>query len=116
MLRRLRSHADEIATASPVWNELLFGARLLPDGPRRRTIERYLDGVIRGRVPIFPYDESAADWHASERVRLSKAGKTPAFVDGQIAAIAAVRSVVLVTANVGDFEGFEGLDVEDWRS
>ena len=116
MLRRLQAHADEIATASVVWNELLFGARRLPDGPRRRTIDRYLDGVIRGRLPILPYDEAAADWHASQRVRLSKLGRTPAFVDGQIAAIAAVRSFVLVTANIGDFEVFEGLDVEDWRS
>jgi predicted nucleic acid-binding protein len=37
-------------------------------------------------------------------------------VDGQIAAIAAVNDLVLVTRNVRDFSGFAGLDVESWFS
>jgi tRNA(fMet)-specific endonuclease VapC len=41
-------------------------------------------------------------------------GRTPASVDGQIAAIAAVNGLTLVTQNVTDFAAFEGLDVEDW--
>ena len=31
-----------------------------------------------------------------------------------IAAIAAVHALTLVTGNVADFEGVEGLQVEDW--
>ncbi len=41
-------------------------------------------------------------------------GRTPASVDGQIAAIAAVNGLTLTTQNVTDFTAFEGLDVEDW--
>jgi predicted nucleic acid-binding protein len=37
-------------------------------------------------------------------------------VDGQIAAIAAINSLVLVTAHVADFRYFDGLDVADWRA
>ena len=36
------------------------------------------------------------------------------FVDGQIAAIACVNDLVLVTANKVDFRGFKGLRVEGW--
>lgn len=66
-------------------------------------------------MPILPYDERAAHWHAVERARLVAAGRTPPFVDGQIAAIAVVNDLVLVTANVADYEPFAGLTVENWH-
>jgi tRNA(fMet)-specific endonuclease VapC len=65
---------------------------------------------------ILPYDASAAAWHARERARLTRRGKRPAFVDGQIAAIAAVNDLVLVTRNLRDFSGFSGLEIESWFS
>ena len=55
----------------------------------------------------------ATAWDASERARLVAAGKTPSFVGGQVAAIARVNALVLVTANVSDYEGFEGLTIAD---
>lgn len=65
---------------------------------------------------ILPYDEAAADWHADERARLAAIGLTPPFADGQIAAVAAVNGLVLVTANVADFRHFQGVTVEDWHA
>jgi tRNA(fMet)-specific endonuclease VapC len=47
---------------------------------------------------------------------LAQLGLTPAFADGQIAAVARANQLVLVTANVADFAAFEGLAVEDWRA
>jgi tRNA(fMet)-specific endonuclease VapC len=44
----------------------------------------------------------------------ASAGKSVPYADGQIAAIAAVASLTLVTANVRDFEAFEGVRVVDW--
>ena len=38
------------------------------------------------------------------------------YVDGQIAAIAFVHDLILVTANMKDFTRFKGLAVEDWTS
>jgi tRNA(fMet)-specific endonuclease VapC len=64
---------------------------------------------------ILPYDERAAEWHAKERARLSSLGQTPAFVDGQIAGIAKVNGLVLVTRNTIDFKKFSGLKVENWH-
>jgi tRNA(fMet)-specific endonuclease VapC len=65
-------------------------------------------------LPIFSYDLKAAQWHAQERARLTKIGKTPAFADGQIGSIAYCNGLILVTNDVADFQGFEGLQVENW--
>ena len=87
----------------------------LEESVRRRALERYLFGVLRPQLQALPYDERAAEWHASERARLERLGQTPPFVDGQIAAIVHANDLTLVTANVQDFAPFEGLRVEDWR-
>ena len=116
VLARLQAQRNALATAAPVWHELRHGMERLPACRRRLEIEAYLDEAVRGAVPILPYNEAAATWHAAERARLGKGGRTPPYVDGQIAAIARVNGLVLVTANMSDFVGFDGLVVEDWRS
>jgi tRNA(fMet)-specific endonuclease VapC len=115
-IERLNAHPDRLTTAAPVWQELVFGYQRLPASRRRRNIERYLTHIVRVTIPILPYDQAAAEWHAAERARLVGIGRTPPFVDGQIAAIAATNGLILVTANVGDFQAFNNLQVEDWRS
>lgn len=112
---RLRRHQEELATAAIVWHELLFGCYRLPPSAKRKAVEDYLFRVVAPSIPILPYDERAADWHAAERARLVAAGKTPSFADGQIAASARVNDLILVTANTTDYEGFRELNVEDWR-
>jgi tRNA(fMet)-specific endonuclease VapC len=114
--QRLIENEGAVATASLVWHELLFGCYRLPASHRRTALERYLQDVIAPHVPVLGYDDAAAAWHASERARLTGDGNPPAFVDGQIAAIARVNALVLVTANVRHYECFEGLTIEDWRS
>lgn len=69
---------------------------------------------MRRSFPILPYDEAAATWHGEERARLESLGTPPPFVDGQIAAIAHVHGLVLVTTNDGDFARFKSLRVENW--
>jgi tRNA(fMet)-specific endonuclease VapC len=39
----------------------------------------------------------------------------PPFVDGQIAAIAKVNALVLVSRNVEDYRLFSGLKTENWH-
>jgi len=113
-MRKLRAHQAEIATAAPVWHEMLFGCRRLPSSRKRDAIEQYLRSVVWASVPILSYGVVAAEWHASERARLTTMGKTPAFVDGQIAAIAKTNDLILVTDNVTDFALFQELQVENW--
>lgn len=114
VMEKVERFSVELSTAAPVWNELLYGCYRLPPSARRRTLETYLMDVLEPTLPVLPYDHRAARWHAAERARLGKEGKTPAFVDGQVAAIARVRDLVLVTRNVSDYAHFEGLVVENW--
>jgi len=115
VMSRIIAAGDTIATAAPVWHEIEFGRLRLPAGKRRRTIEVIVD-TISAALVILPYDANAAAWHARERARLTRLGRPPPFVDGQIAAIASVNHLVLVTRNVRDFSGFTGIDVESWFS
>jgi tRNA(fMet)-specific endonuclease VapC len=110
----LSEHESELATCSVVWHELRFGASRLPASKKRRAIEAYLEEAVRAALPILPYDEAAAGWHANERARLGKRGRPPSAADGQIASIARVNDLLLVTANAKDFRRFEGLKVENW--
>ena len=114
-LNRLKRHQDQLATAAIVWHELLFGCYRLPVSAKRAAIENYLLQVVAPSVEILPYDESAAEWHAVERARLTHTGKTPSFADSQIAAIAKTNDLILVTLNTPDYSDFQGLDIEDWR-
>jgi tRNA(fMet)-specific endonuclease VapC len=114
VLRKLEERGPECAVAAPVWHELTYGCRRLPRGRRRLAVEAYLQDVVRASFPILPYDEVAAAWHGSERARLESLGRPTPYVDGQIAAIAHVNGLVLVTANVRDFTGFKDLRLENW--
>ena len=112
--RRLTQHAGEIAIPAPVWHELRFGVARLPRSKRRDAVERYIEDVVQASFPVLDYDQNAADWHALERARLAALGKTPPFVDGQIAAIAYVNDLILVTANNRDFKEYQDVEVRSW--
>ncbi len=116
VMSALASFDGACVTGAPVWHELQFGVRRLEPSRRRARLETYLRSTVERAMDILPYDEQAAAWHAAERTRLVGQGRTPAFVDGQIAAIAAVRGLILVTRNVGDFSDFDGLAIERWHS
>lgn len=115
VLTRLQTHQGELAIASVVWHELWFGCWRLPVSARRKAIETYLQQVVAVSTAILAYDEPAAQWHAVERARLTALGRTPPFVDGQIAAIAKTHDLILVTLNAADYAGFQSLTIEDWR-
>ena len=63
---------------------------------------------------MLPFDLAAAQWHGRERARLMSIGRPTPVVDGQIAAIAAVNGLILVTRNTDDFAVYAGIDVENW--
>jgi tRNA(fMet)-specific endonuclease VapC len=114
IVRRLDEHGHECAIAAPVLHELTYGCRRLARGRRRAALETYLRDVIRASIPILPYDEAAAAWHGHERARLEALGRPAPFADGQIAAIAHVNDLVLITLNTRDFARFKEVAVESW--
>ena len=114
VLERLRRYENEIAISSIVWHELRLGAERLPRSERKKAIERYLSEVVLASMPILDYDRQAAEWHALERARLAARGELPPFANGQIAAIAAVQQLTLVTFNTADFKRFRDIRVQSW--
>jgi len=114
VVERLQRFASEIATAAPVWNELLYGFHRMSASRRKRVLERHLFERLGPTLQILGYDRRAAEWHAAERARLSQIGLTPPYVDGQIASVAFTNDLVLVTANVSDFANFRGIQMENW--
>ncbi|WP_069472794.1 PIN domain-containing protein [Candidatus Marithrix sp. Canyon 246] len=73
ILNKLEQHQDELATATLVWHELLFGCQRLPVSRKRKILEQYLYETVT-QMPIL-YIQEAAEWHAQERARLSLNGK-----------------------------------------
>jgi tRNA(fMet)-specific endonuclease VapC len=116
VLRKCEKFQGDLGIGAPVWHELQYGCYRMPPSRKRELVEMFLEDVIKKNLPILPYDEQAARWHAMERARLTLQGMTPSFVDGQIAAITVTNGLVLVTRNIGDFRSYSGLKVETWHS
>jgi len=115
-LKKFRTHRLHVAIAATTWNEALFGLHQLPKGKHKDMIAEFLFDVVAKSIPVLPYDAAAAEWHAAERARLQGKGRVTSFADGQIAAVAKVNDLVVVTKNIADFEPFEGVDVQGWWS
>jgi tRNA(fMet)-specific endonuclease VapC len=113
-MARLRAAEGRVALAAVSWHEALFGLERLPPGERREHVRAYLFEVIAPAVPVLPYDARAAAWHAVERARLEAVGRVAPFADGQIAAVAHVHGLGVVTRNSKHFRAFRGVKLERW--
>ncbi len=113
-LAHFRQNLEESAIASVTWHELLYGLYRLPESRRKRTLSDYLAQVIQDKTLVLPYCHAAAEWFAAQRARLTALGRMPSYPDGQIAAIAKVNNLILVTRNVSDYADFDGLTIENW--
>jgi tRNA(fMet)-specific endonuclease VapC len=103
-----------MATASVVFHEMVYGCYRLPNSRKRQAIEAYLREEVEMKLLLLPYSTEAAKWHAYERARLVGFGKTPSYVDTQIAAISVVNNLVLVTRNQADYADFQDIRMENW--
>lgn len=109
VMQRLEEHDGQFATSAIVWHELNYGCASLPNSKRKSELQSYLSMLANNGLLILPYDHSAAEWLAQQRAALKARGKTAAYVDGEIAAVAAVNNLTLVTRNTDDFQFFDGL-------
>ena len=114
VLNKLRELDGQYATAAPVIEELTFGACRLPVSRRRTRIESYVADLLNSGLQVLPFDLPAARWQGKERARLVSLGTPVPLFDLQIAAIAQVNGLVLVTRNVKDVARLEGVEIENW--
>lgn len=114
VLQQFADHDGEYATAAIVWHELIYGYELLADSKRKKQLQSYLAMLLANGLTVLPFDQASADWYAKERARLQRQGKTCAYADGEIAAIAVSQNLTLVTRNIRDFENFQNLALENW--
>ena len=98
--------ADSLFVSAVTQAEMLFGARLLPAGKRRKQLDEALDAMFRedfdGRVLAF--DGRCASPYADIVVARRNVGRPMAQFDAQIAAISVVHRLELATRNVADFD------------
>ena len=110
--KRMSEHKPEdILLCSVVKAELLVGvAKNENPAGRLKKIKPFLD-----RFASLPFDDSAAASYAEIRADLEKRGLPIGPYDLQIASIAVVNQLVLVTHNIGEFGRVNGLQIEDWE-
>jgi tRNA(fMet)-specific endonuclease VapC len=100
-----------IRLCSVVLGELYCGAFRSADPPKNLA----LLGKFVGKFTSLPFDDAAAVIYGEERARLEKQGTKIGPHDMQIAAIALLHHLTVVTHNVAEFTRVPGLAVEDWQ-
>jgi predicted nucleic acid-binding protein len=97
--------AEETFIGAPSIGELEVGITLLDQSKKRRSLEAWLQRLIADfGHRILPFDVSAARiWGRAVGAARRKGVSLPA-TDSQIAAIASVRGLAVVTRNVRHFE------------
>lgn len=114
VMQRFAENDGCYVTASIVWHELHYGCECLPDSKRKIQLQSYLSMLMENGLIILPYDQAAAEWFASRRAAMKAQGRIPTYADGEIAAIAAVNDLTLVTRNTQDFQDYQGLELANW--
>ncbi|MDG4549655.1 MAG: type II toxin-antitoxin system VapC family toxin [Candidatus Contendobacter sp.] len=109
--RILEVGMDSLLLCAPVKAELWFGAcksqRIAENQARLH--------LFFNDLPSLPFDDDAAEHFGDIRADLARQGKPIGPYDLQIAAIARVRGLVVVTHNTREFTRIPGLMVEDWQ-
>jgi tRNA(fMet)-specific endonuclease VapC len=102
---------SDIAVCSVVKAEMFYGA-MKSNNPERSLAkqERFLSQFVS-----LPFDDRAARMFGEIRANLAAKGTSIGAYDLQIAAIALVNNLILVTHNVREFSRVDGLRFEDWE-
>ncbi len=101
----LRHDAEELRTTAVCQAEILAGITVLPNGKRKRDLERgacdVFSNVLGGKV--LPFGSDAAPHFANVIARRRAAGLPIEPPDAMIAAIALAHGASVATRNISDF-------------
>jgi tRNA(fMet)-specific endonuclease VapC len=111
MQRVLARPSAELHVCSIVKAELIYGTlRSAQPAVNRATVDAFIK-----RFVSLPFNDAEAEVQARLRFHLESLGTPIGPYDLQIAAIALIHKLTLVTHNVAEFSRVPGLTVEDWE-
>lgn len=98
--------------------EIFYGIRRLPEGRKRRRLERAAQAMFgqEFRGCVLPFDAAAADVYAELRVQRAQGGRPIAPEDAMIAAVAKVHGATVVTRDTGGFAGCGLVLIDPWTA
>ena len=88
--------------------ELQFGMRRLPEGQRRRELERAFDVLMLAGFArrILQFDAACGAGYAAARCARIAAGRPVGVIDALIGGMALTYNAPFVTRNTSDFDGY----------
>jgi tRNA(fMet)-specific endonuclease VapC len=104
--------ASDIRLCSVVKAELYHGAHRSQQAQSNLT---QVENFVRPFISI-PFDDDAAREYGRVRADLERRGVVIGPYDLQVAAIALVHGLTLVTHNTSEFSQVTGLNLEDWQT
>jgi tRNA(fMet)-specific endonuclease VapC len=108
----LKSHKkEEIVLCDVVISELYYGAY---KSKRQKENLELIDKLSKEFVSL-PFESISAKTAGFIRAELSKKGTPIGPYDLQIASIAKVNNITVVTHNTKEFTRIDGLKIEDWE-
>lgn len=109
--RLLTVPVHEVTICSIVRAELFYGAAKSQTPIRTKQKQE----LFLQPFATLPFDDAAASTYGLVRAHLELAGTPIGPLDLQIAAIALVHGLVLVTHNTREFSRVSGLLLDDWE-
>jgi tRNA(fMet)-specific endonuclease VapC len=112
LLSRFNAESDGSRMSSITFAELVHGA-----GKSARPLENRIEvDRLTARVGVLALDDRAAAHCAQIRANLERRGVPIGAYDLLIAGHGRSEDLIIVTANLRDFNRVEGLCAEDWLS
>ena len=102
VLSWLRNNERLLVVDPIILGELRFGILLLPEGKRRKHLERWFSEGIR-RITCLEWDAATGMHWAQLLADLRKAGCVMPLKDSMIAATALTHKLIVATRNTRDF-------------
>lgn len=110
LAHRFVQHSGRLWVPTVVLAELYAGAYMLDDPTR---ILAGINDLLQD-IDILDFDEACARQFGQLRGELKRIGVAVGPIDLQIASVALVHNLTLVTNNTADFQSISGLRLEDW--
>ncbi|WP_340649355.1 type II toxin-antitoxin system VapC family toxin [Pseudoxanthomonas winnipegensis] len=108
---------SDLFTTAITRGEMLYGARLLPEGRRRTLLLQEIEAIFSQDMAghVLPYDAAAADAFAEIAARCRALGRPTGQADMMIAGIVRAHGATLATRNVRDFADCGIALVDPWH-